>query len=242
MRWRALAGSASPMRQVWSGRSRARPKLARACVRRLRRKLGDAISQPTYILTESCVGYRMARQDEEWPARRTMRSWRGRSIAGPTPRSGRRWTGLRSSRRCRAAACDRGPLPRSRGAWLRNGSDGRPRHAHRTASGRTTSCNTARMPAGRSGSWTCWTSTPADARRAGFRGNSRRATCGRPLGTLPAPWHPPASSGPGTVLPSGSGPPGAGSPRPCAYCRVAPKVPTMSNCSKMPVASAWPGP
>ena len=26
------------------------------------------------------------------------------------------------------------------------------------------------------------------------------------------------------------------------YCRFAPKAPTMSDCSKMPPASAWPGP
>ena len=27
-----------------------------------------------------------------------------------------------------------------------------------------------------------------------------------------------------------------------AYCRFAPKAPTMSDCSKMPAASAWSGP
>ena len=31
-------------------------------------------------------------------------------------------------------------------------------------------------------------------------------------------------------------------PRPGIYCRLAPKAPTMSDCSKMPDASAWPGP
>ena len=35
------------LRQVWSGRSHANPKLVRAYVQRLRRKLGDDTSQPT---------------------------------------------------------------------------------------------------------------------------------------------------------------------------------------------------
>ena len=52
------------LRQVWSGRSHANPKLVRAYVKRLRQKLGDNTSQPTYILTERRVGYRMARQDD----------------------------------------------------------------------------------------------------------------------------------------------------------------------------------
>ena len=50
------------LRQVWSGRSHANPKLVRAYVRRLRRKLGDETTQPTYILTERGVGYRMPRR------------------------------------------------------------------------------------------------------------------------------------------------------------------------------------
>ena len=52
------------LRQVWSGRSHANPKLVRAYVQRLRRKLGDDTSQPTYILTERQVGYRMPRPDK----------------------------------------------------------------------------------------------------------------------------------------------------------------------------------
>ena len=52
------------LRQVWSGRSHANPKLVRAYVKRLRRKLGDDTAKPTYILTERRVGYRMARRDE----------------------------------------------------------------------------------------------------------------------------------------------------------------------------------
>ena len=51
-------------RQVWTGRSHANPKLVRAYVQRLRRKLGDDTSQPTYILTERRVGYRMPRPDK----------------------------------------------------------------------------------------------------------------------------------------------------------------------------------
>ena len=52
------------LRQVWSGRSHANPKLVRAYVKRLRRKLGEETSQPIYILTERRVGYRMARPVE----------------------------------------------------------------------------------------------------------------------------------------------------------------------------------
>ena len=52
------------LRQIWSGKSHANPKLVRAYVKRLRRKLGDDTSKPTYILTERRVGYRMARRDE----------------------------------------------------------------------------------------------------------------------------------------------------------------------------------
>ena len=51
------------LRQVWSGRSHANPKLVRAYVQRLRRKLGDDTSRPAYILTERRVGYRMPRPD-----------------------------------------------------------------------------------------------------------------------------------------------------------------------------------
>ena len=52
------------LRQVWSGRRHANPKLVRAYVKRLRRKLGDDTTQPTYILTERGVGYRMPRREE----------------------------------------------------------------------------------------------------------------------------------------------------------------------------------
>ncbi len=52
------------LRQVWSGRRHANPKLVRAYVKRLRGKLGDDTRRPTYILTERRVGYRMPRRDE----------------------------------------------------------------------------------------------------------------------------------------------------------------------------------
>ena len=52
------------LRQVWSGKSHANAKLVRAYVKRLRRKLGDDIGRPTYILTERRVGYRLPRRDE----------------------------------------------------------------------------------------------------------------------------------------------------------------------------------
>ena len=54
----------SLLRQVWSKRRHANPKLVRAYVKRLRRKLGEDSSRPTYIHTERRVGYRLARRDE----------------------------------------------------------------------------------------------------------------------------------------------------------------------------------
>ena len=52
------------LRLVWAGRSHGNPKLVRAFVKRLRGKLGDDASRPTYIVTERGVGYRMARPGE----------------------------------------------------------------------------------------------------------------------------------------------------------------------------------
>ena len=49
------------LRRVWSGRSYADPKLVRAFVKRLRKKLGDDASRPTYIATKRGVGYLMPR-------------------------------------------------------------------------------------------------------------------------------------------------------------------------------------
>ena len=48
------------LRQVWGGRRAGDPKLLRAFVKRLRRKLGDDAASPAYIFTERGVGYRMA--------------------------------------------------------------------------------------------------------------------------------------------------------------------------------------
>ena len=49
----------SLLRQVWSGRGNGDPKIVRAYVKRLRRKLGDDAGDPVYILNERGVGYRM---------------------------------------------------------------------------------------------------------------------------------------------------------------------------------------
>ena len=48
------------LRQVWGGRRAGNPKLLRAFVKGLRRKLGDDAANPAYIFTERGVGYRMA--------------------------------------------------------------------------------------------------------------------------------------------------------------------------------------
>ena len=53
----------SLMRQVWGEEDSANPALVRTFVMYLRRKLGDDGSQPTCILTERGVGYRMATGD-----------------------------------------------------------------------------------------------------------------------------------------------------------------------------------
>ena len=49
------------LRQVWGGRKSGDPKLVRAFVKNLRRKLGDDATRPTYIFSERGVGYRLAR-------------------------------------------------------------------------------------------------------------------------------------------------------------------------------------
>ena len=55
----------SLLRQAWRGRrSAGDPKLVRAVVKRLRRKLGDEAANPTYIRNERGVGYRMPKPDE----------------------------------------------------------------------------------------------------------------------------------------------------------------------------------
>ena len=52
------------LRQVWRGRESGDLKLVRAFVKKLRRKLGDDATRPTYIFTERGVGYRMAEPGE----------------------------------------------------------------------------------------------------------------------------------------------------------------------------------
>ena len=52
------------LRQVWGGRRAGDPKLLRAFVKRLRRKLGDDAARPAYVFTERGVGYRMAAPDD----------------------------------------------------------------------------------------------------------------------------------------------------------------------------------
>ncbi len=55
----------SLLRQVWRWRETSDPEIVRAFVRKLRRKLGDDATRPTYIFTERGVGYRMAQPGEE---------------------------------------------------------------------------------------------------------------------------------------------------------------------------------
>ena len=52
------------LRQAWGGRKSASPKVVRAFVKTLRRKLGDDATRPAYIFNERGVGYRMAGPDD----------------------------------------------------------------------------------------------------------------------------------------------------------------------------------
>ena len=52
------------LRRVWGGRVYAQPQLVRAFVKKLRTKLGDDSSDPTYIFNERGVGYRMPKPGE----------------------------------------------------------------------------------------------------------------------------------------------------------------------------------
>ena len=47
------------LRQLWSKRGGKHPGPVRTYVRKLRKRLGDDATDPTYILTERSVGYRM---------------------------------------------------------------------------------------------------------------------------------------------------------------------------------------
>ena len=49
------------LRRVWRSRRARTPRIVRVYVKRLRDKLGDDARNPTYIFTESRVGYRMAK-------------------------------------------------------------------------------------------------------------------------------------------------------------------------------------
>jgi two-component system KDP operon response regulator KdpE len=50
----------SLLRQVWGRRGSGDFRPVRAFVKKLRRKLGDNATSPTYVFTERQVGYRMA--------------------------------------------------------------------------------------------------------------------------------------------------------------------------------------
>ena len=52
------------LRQVWGGRPDADPKIVRAFVKQLRRKLGDDAARPSWIFNVRGVGYRMPAPDE----------------------------------------------------------------------------------------------------------------------------------------------------------------------------------
>ena len=59
------------LQRLWDGRSDGDLRPMRAIVSRLRRKLRDDAGDPTYIFTESRIGYRMPRgqtRSEEPPA------------------------------------------------------------------------------------------------------------------------------------------------------------------------------
>ena len=49
------------LRRVWGTEYSGEGHLVRAFVRKLRHKLGDDATNPTYIFTEINVGYRMAK-------------------------------------------------------------------------------------------------------------------------------------------------------------------------------------
>ena len=52
------------LRRVWRSRRGASPPAVRAFIKKLRQKLGDDAKNPTYILTEPRVGYRMAKPED----------------------------------------------------------------------------------------------------------------------------------------------------------------------------------
>ena len=58
----------SLIRKVWGGAQAVDPARVRTFVKNLRRKLGDDAGQPTYILTERGVGYRLAKPEPAQPS------------------------------------------------------------------------------------------------------------------------------------------------------------------------------
>ena len=53
------------LRRVWGAEKTGEPWLVREVIKRLRRKLGDTIENPKYILTQPRVGYRIAEEEPE---------------------------------------------------------------------------------------------------------------------------------------------------------------------------------
>ena len=51
------------LRRIWGPRKQGDLRALRTHLRRLRRKLGEGASNPTYFFTEQRVGYRMANGD-----------------------------------------------------------------------------------------------------------------------------------------------------------------------------------
>ena len=55
----------SLLRQVWGERDTGSPELVRSHMKKLRRKLGDDATKPTYIFNERAIGYRMPKPNEQ---------------------------------------------------------------------------------------------------------------------------------------------------------------------------------
>ena len=56
------------LRRVWGPQNSGDPRLVRAFVKKLRRKLGDVATSPAYIVTEPRVGYRMPKAVSSEPS------------------------------------------------------------------------------------------------------------------------------------------------------------------------------
>ena len=55
------------LQRVWDLRGSGDSRRVRTAAKQLHRKLGDDANNPTYILNEPCVGYRMAKGDATGP-------------------------------------------------------------------------------------------------------------------------------------------------------------------------------